>query len=524
MHYDVVIAGGGFAGAYCAKTLGKLLGKSGAKRVALIAERNVLVFQPMLAEVAGSSLSPTAVVNPLRQLCRDVDVLQGGIHRIDWATKTITLDGGRFTRNHAVTFDHLVLTLGSVTDLSRVPGMADHGRPMKSVADALRLRSTLINRLEEANLVEDATIRARLLTFVVVGGGYTGVETAGQVQDFLRGSLKFYANLREARIRVVLVHGHSSLLAEIGPKLGEHALAVLKKRGMEVLLSTRVAEATASKVIFTDGSFIEAHTIISTIGNAPNPVVLDLCRQLGIETDKGRVPTEATMLVRGQTQLWSAGDCAAVPWNDRGEMKVSPPTAQLALRQGVQMGRNVARALTGGGALRPFTYRYMGQLATIGEREAVAEVFGFHFSGFFAWWMWRTIYLAKLPGVLRKLRVMIDWTFELIFPRDLSLLLPPPDEIVKPIHLEKGETLFASGDVCRAFYYVKRGGVRLQPAGGGEPRVLAAGTIIDQAELDANGHWGSGAVAAESSDIVVIRGRAHEMLQSELKLTSRRAV
>lgn len=520
MHYDVVIAGGGFAGAYCAKTLGKLLGKTGAKRVALIAERNVLVFQPMLAEVAGSSLSPSAVVNPLRQLCRDVDVLQGAIHRIDWATKTLTLDGGRFTRNHAITFDHLVLTLGSVTDLSRVPGMADHGRPMKSVADALRLRSTLINRLEEANLVEDSAVRTRLLTFVVVGGGYTGVETAGQVQDFLRGSLKFYANLREARVRVVLVHGHSSLLAEIGPKLGEHALEVLKKRGIEVLLSTRVSEATASKVIFGDGSFIEAHTIISTIGNAPNPVVLDLCRQLGIETDKGRVPVEATMLVRGQTQLWSAGDCASVPWNDRGEMKVSPPTAQLALRQGVQMGRNVARALSGA-ELKPFTYRYLGQLATIGEREAVAEVFGFHFSGFFAWWMWRTIYLAKLPGVLRKLRVMIDWTFELIFPRDLSLLLPPPDEMLRPVHLEKGEGLFASGDVCRAFYYVKRGGLALQSADGGAPRVVTAGTIIDQAELDGNGHWNCGAIAAESSDIVVIRGRAHELLQTELKLVSR---
>lgn len=519
MHYDVVIAGGGFAGAYCAKTLGKLLGQVGEKRVALIAERNVLVFQPMLAEVAGSSLGPSAVVNPLRQFCRHVDVLQGNIHRIDWAAKTITLDGGRFTRNHAVSFDHLVVTLGSVTDLSRVPGMTDHGRPMKSVADALRMRSTLINRLEEANLVDDPDERRRLLTFVVVGGGYTGVETAGQVMGFLRGSQKFYANLRGFPIRVVLVHGHSSLLLEIGPKLGEHALKVLKKRGIEVLLDTRVAEATASKVIFADGSFIEGHTIISTIGNAPSPIVLDLCRQLGIETDKGRVPTEPTMLVRGQTRLWAAGDCAAVPWNDRGEMKISPPTAQLALRQGVQLGRNLTRALAGK-ELRPFTYRYMGQLATIGEREAVAEVFGVHFSGFFAWWMWRTIYLAKLPGLLRKLRVMIDWTFDLIFPRDLSLVLPPPDEIVRPIHLEKGEVLFERGDLCRAFFYLRRGGVILQ-AEGQPDRRLVPRAVIDQAELDDQNRWRSRGIAAESTDIVVIRGRAHELLQKELRLTAR---
>lgn len=520
MHYDVVIAGGGFAGAYCAKTLGRLLGRAGRRRVALIAERNVLVFQPMLAEVAGASLGPSAVVNPLRQLCRNVDVLQGNIHRVDWARRTVSLDGGRFTRNHEVTFDHLVLTLGSVTDLSRVPGMADHGRPMKSVADALRLRSTLINRLEEANLVEDEAIRARLLTFVVVGGGYTGVETAGQVLDFLRGSQKFYANLRGSRLRVVLVHGHSSLLAEIGPRLGDHALRVLEKRGMEVKLSTRVAEATAGKVIFADGSFIEAHTIISTIGNAPNPVVLDLCSQLGIETDKGRVPADATMLVRGQTHLWAAGDCAAVPWNDRGEVKTAPPTAQLALRQGVQLGRNLARTFSGGRP-QPFTYRYMGQLATIGEREAVAEVFGVHFSGFFAWWMWRTIYLAKLPGVLRKLRVMIDWTFEIIFPRDLSLLLPPPDEIIRPIHLEKGEILFEKNDPCRAFYYVRRGSLVLS-AEGGPDRVLAEGAIIDQAELDAVRHWRVRASAAESADVVVVRGRALELLQTELRLVARR--
>ena len=519
MHYDVVIAGGGFAGAYCAKTLGKLLGKAGEKRVALIAERNVLVFQPMLAEVAGSSLSPSAVVNPLRQLCRHVDVLQGNIHRIDWAAKTVTVDGGRFTRNHEVTFDHLVLTLGSVTDLSRVPGMADHGRPMKSVADALQLRSTLINRLEEANLVEDDAVRARLLTFVVIGGGYTGVETAGQVQDFLLGAQKFYANLRDSRIRVVLVHGHPSLLIEIGKTLGEHALTVLKKRGIEVMLSTRVAEATARKAIFADGTFVEAHTIISTIGNAPNPVVLDLCRQLGVETDKGRVPTDEMMRVRGQTHLWTAGDCAAVPWNDRGEAKIAPPTAQLALRQGMQLGRNLHRVLTGG-ALRPFTYRYLGQLATIGEREAVAEVLGFHFSGFIAWWMWRSIYLAKLPGTLRKLRVMIDWTFDLMFPRDLSLLLPPPDEIIRPIHLEKGETLFSQGDPCRAFYYLRHGGVTLE-GGGGPDRQLGPGAVIDQAELDGDGRWRARAFATESADVVVLRGRAFALLQKDLRLTAR---
>src|SRR5580658_6115757 len=207
MKFEVVIAGGGFAGAYCARALSKALGRAdGERRVALISERNVLVFQPMLAEVAGSSLSPVDVVNPLRQFCRGVNVLQGTIQGIDWASKTLSLDGGRFTRDHKVGFKHLVLTLGSVTDLGAVPGMPEYGWPMKNVSDALRLRAAMINRLEEANLVEDPEVRARLLTFVVVGGGYTGVETAGQLFDFVSQAHRYFANLRDSPLRVVLVH------------------------------------------------------------------------------------------------------------------------------------------------------------------------------------------------------------------------------------------------------------------------------------------------------------------------------
>jgi len=522
MHYDVVIAGGGFAGAYCARTLGKLLDKKAAKRVALIAESNVMVFHPMLAEVAGSSLTPLDVVNPLRQLCRHVDVLQGTVQRIDWARKILTVDGGRFTRDHEIGFDQLVLTLGSVTDLSRIPGMAEYGRPMKSVADALRLRVTVINRLEEANLVTDAALRARLLTIVVAGGGYTGVETAGQLLDFMTSSRRYYANLKDTPVRVVLVHGHDRLLAEISAKLGDYARRVLEKRGMEIRLNTRVAEITADRVIFADGAYIEAHTIVTTIGNAPNPVVLDLCEQLGLVVERGRVRTEPTLRVPGHPELWSAGDCAAVPWNDRGEIKPSPPTAQFAQRQGVQLARNLA-AVRAGREPQPFRHRYMGQMAAIGEHNAVAEVFGYNFKGFFAWWLWRTIYLAKLPGVLRRLRVMIDWTFELIFPRDLSIVLPPPEDLLRAIHLVKDELLFDRGTLCRAFFYLRSGSVLLTSAVG-ETRLLPKGSVIDQALLDNEGRWLWTAVAAESADLTAIRGRALKLLRAELQLTVRAVV
>lgn len=533
MHFDVVIAGGGFAGAYAARALAAALGKEEARRrVALVAERNVLVFHPMLAEVAGAALSPADVVNPLRQFCRGVTVLQGAVTKVDVAARRLSLDGGRFTRNQTVGFRHLAITLGSVTDLSKVPGMAEHGWPLKSVSDALRLRVAVINRLEEANLVDDPAVRARLLTFVVVGGGYTGVEVAGQLHDLLHEAKHFYTRLAGAKIRVALVHGHAKLLAEIGPELGDYTAKVLRKRGIELFLEKRVAEATTSRVVFTDGGAIETHTIVSTIGNAPSPVVLDLARQLGLETERGRLPTGPTFQLKGQREFWSAGDCAAVPWNDRGTVKTAPPTAQLALRAGAQLGENLARALRADDAiaagqpagaeakLRPFTYRYMGQLATIGAREAVAEVMGVHFRGFFAWWLWRTIYLAKLPGVMRRLRVTIDWTFEAIFPRDISVVLPPPDEPLRLIHVETGEHLARRGDLMRAIGYVRRGCIEAREPDGAVT-ALPAGSIVDQRWTDAAGCWRAEFVAAESSDVVLFRGRALELFKTELQMAPR---
>lgn len=533
MRFDVVIAGGGFAGAHAARALVKALGRAEAtRRVALVAERNVLVFHPMLAEVAGATLSPADVVNPLRQYCRGVTVLQGAVTAVDLAARTMTVDGGRFTRNQTIGFRHLALALGSITDLSRVPGMAEHGWPLKSVADALRLRAAVINRLEEANLVEDEEVRARLLTFVVVGGGYTGVEVAGQIHDLLHEAKRFYTRLRDERIRVALVHGHSRLLAEIGPKLGEYTARVLRERGIELFLETRVAEATASRVVFADGRAIGTHTIVSTIGNAPSPVVLDVARRLGLETERGRIPTEPTLRVKGQRELWAAGDCAAMPWEDRGEVKTAPPTAQLAQRAGARMGANLARVLRaeadGAGAaeidarLRPFTHRYLGQLASIGARRAVAEVMGFRFRGFLAWWMWRTIYLAKLPGAMRRLRVTIDWTFEAVFLRDISVVLPPPDETMRAIHLEPGEPMALRGEPVRAVGYVRRGRLEARTEDGRAVEI-AEGRVVDREWADAGGRWRADLVATESSDLILFRGRALELFTGELRLAPREA-
>jgi NADH dehydrogenase len=231
------------------------------------------------------------------------------------------------------------------------------------------------------------------------------------------------------------------------------------------------------------------------------------------------VPTDAFMRVGKDTRLWAAGDGAAVPWDDRGQAKVSPATAQFAYRQGALLGKNIHLALKGDEP-RPFRYRYLGQLATIGERQAVAEILGFHFKGFLAWWIWRTIYLAKLPGVVRRLRVMIDWTFDLVFPRDISQIMPPPDDVVRSIHLEKGESLFVQGTPSRGFFYVRRGALTLSTAGLPD-RAVPAGSVIDQADLDSSNLWEASATAAEASDLVVFRGRLLEYLRKDLRIVKR---
>jgi len=425
LQFDVVIAGGGFAGIYCARTLEKQLGGEARKRVALIADQNFMVFQPMLAEVVGSSISPRHVVNPIRRLCPGVTVLRGSISGIDLPGRRLEVNAGDFTGNVTIGFEHLVLSLGGIVDLSRVPGMPEHAFLLKNVGDALKLRATVIDRFEEANLEPREDAQRRLLTFVIVGGGYSGVEVAGQINDLGEEILSFYPRLRRESFRVVLIHSGTHLLPEISESLGQYCEENLQSRGVELILGTRVHAITSGKVFCPDRE-IESHTIVSTIGNAPHPLLSELCRAHDLGCEKGRLLTQPTLQIRGQTHLWAAGDCAAVPMpapasaSPTDARTFCPPTAQFAMRQGALLGENIARVITGDDEPQPFTFTGLGELASIGHRAAVAEILGMKFSGFFAWWLWRTVYLSKLPGVERKLRVLLDWTLDLFFPRGLD--------------------------------------------------------------------------------------------------------
>ena len=456
LHSDVLVLGGGFAGTRCAQRLERLL--PAERTITLISSENYFVFQPLLPEVVGASLEPGHVISPLRHLLRRTRVVRGEVCQIDLTpadggtagTVTVRADGV----DEAVTFaaTHIVLALGSIVDVSRIPGMAEQSFMMKNVADALTLRHAIIRRLECAVLEPDAEDRRALLTFVVVGGGFSGVETAAEMHDLVHGAMRFFPSLATEIKTVICVHSREQILPELDSRLGDYALRLLRKRGLVFRLGERTRAASREGIYLANGELIPTRTIVCTVGNAPNPILKDL----GATVD-GRLQADQHLRLQGRDAVWVLGDCAVVPDGHGG---IAPPTAQFATRQGEVAAQNIAATLRGQ-PLRAFRHKSLGQLATLGHMNAVAALGRLRISGFLAWWLWRTVYLMKLPRFERKLRVMIDWTLNVFFPRDLNALDLAPTDRHAPIHLEAGETLFRQGDPSAAFYVVDSGRIEL---------------------------------------------------------------
>jgi len=501
LELDVAILGGGFGGVYCAQALRKKLGNRAGLRIALISDLNYMVFQPMLAEVAGGGISPKHVVNPLRQLCRGIEIVKARVERIDLATRTLELRPGHYTPPVPARFNHLVISLGAEIDLSRVPGMPEHAYLMQNVGDAMRLHAAVISRCEEANLESHSLARRRLLTFVVVGGGYSGVETAGQILDLLHEINRFYNHIDPTDYRVVLVHSGEHILPTMSDKLSRYAEQKLRKAGLQIVLNTRVQAVTAHQVYLNDGSTIESNTVVCTVGNAPHRLVRQLCESQGLENQRGRIITLDTLQVPKQENLWACGDCASVPLKDGG---FCPPTAQFAMRQGTLCGQNIARTIDDL-PTKPFDFGGLGELAAIGRHQAVAKIGNINLSGFAAWWMWRTVYLMKLPGLERKIRVMIDWTLDLFFRRDTNLLNPEGTKLVNQIHLETGDRLFNAGDPPFSLYVLTEGRVDLMD-GGRAVKSIAPGEHFGERALTKDRPYIYDAVAAQPSTLTSLDG------------------
>jgi len=410
----IVILGGGFGGLYTALEFDRTIARDPEVEVTLVSHDNFFLFTPMLHEVAASDLDMTHIVNPIRKLLKRVQFFQGDVRRILLDEKRVEVSHGTDRHHHELEYDHLIVGVGNITNYFNLPGLAQHALTMKSLGDAIFLRNRLIQNLEEADF-ECTEAGAPLMAIVVAGGGFAGVETIAAVNDFLRDAIPFYKNLKEGDLKLVLVHPGPVVLPELSEKLGAYAGRKLTERGIEIRLNTRVLGYLNGVVELSDGSSVPATTLVWTAGTAPHPI-LDMVPCM---KDRGRIATNEYMEVRGWPGVWAVGDCASIP--DPRTGKPYPPTAQHALRQGKVLAHNICADIRGG-KKKPFVFSTLGQLAAIGKRTGVAQMFGFNFSGFVAWWLWRTIYLSKLPRFEKKCRVALDWTLDLLFSKDLVQL------------------------------------------------------------------------------------------------------
>lgn len=415
----IVIVGAGFAGVNAARALARLLPREKDCEITLVDQNNFHLFTPMLTEVAGGTVDTRHILNPVRRLSPRVTFAQGRVESIDLAHKSVSLtigDAANGVPEDARTLeaDHLVIALGSITADHHIPGVREHGLTVKSVGDAAAIRNRAIELLDRADAEPDPATRRALLTFVVGGGGYTGVETLAAVNDLVRESIKKYPRLDARDVRSVIVEPVGRLMPEISAGLGRYAQKKLQERGVEVIFK-ELTEAGPDYVALKDGTRIPTYLFVWAGGIAPNPLVTDLdCAR----NKHGAVVVDACMSVPGHPGVWALGDCAEIPGKGG---KPYTATAQNAQREGVQAARNIVAAMREEKP-QPFVYTPIGEMALVGKRSGVAQVYGLRFSGVLAWAMWRAVYLAKTPLPEKRIRILLDWALDLLFGDELAQL------------------------------------------------------------------------------------------------------
>ena len=465
----VLILGGGFSGVGVAQQLEKFMSKKNDLEIAMVSDNNYFMFQPMLPGVAAGTIEASHIVNPIRRLCKKISFHRASVDEIDMENQKVKIVEKDITRQHWLEFDHLVVAMGLSTDMTRVPGMSEHSLPMRTLGDAIFLRNEIINKLEMASVEADPDVKKRLLSFVFVGGGFSGVETMGEVGDMIKSALNNYPTITKDEVRLVLIHSRERILLELGEKVAVFAQKKLVQRGMELRLNTRVQEVSPEEVILSDDEVIPARTVVCTTGNAPHKVLTTL----DFINDRGRLDTDEyfRVVVRDEKgkvtktfdNVWSLGDCALTP--NLKEIKKNPeatcpPTAQFAVRMAPVLAKNI-NATMKGKKLKSFAFKELGQMAVIGHLCGIAEVMGIRFSGILAFFMWRAIYWAKLPGIYCKFRVLFDWIIHAFFPVDITQLDVYRTEKVDRSHYQKGSFVFKEGDIADYFYVIEEGQVEI---------------------------------------------------------------
>ncbi len=398
-----LVVGGGFAGSYVAR----LLGKRGAT---IVSRENFMLYTPLLPEAAAGTLEPRHVVVPLRAMCPHAELLLGEATTLDSEARTLTVTTESGEQH--VGYERLVVAAGAVARTLPIPGLAEHGLGFKDLADAIALRNHVLRELEAAAAEPDPEQVRRHLTFVFVGAGYAGVEALAELSDLVRGTMRYYPELRGAEHRWILVDAAPAILSEIPSRLGEYASRELTKRGVDIRVSTTLDAVEADAVVLSDGDRLDTHTLVWTAGVRASP----WAGNLGLPLDEiGRIRVDPTLRVEGHEDIWALGDCARV-LNQATPDRPDPPTCQHALRQARRLSKNLK------GTPKPYRYRMLGQVATLGRYKGIADVFGIPLRGFLAWFVTRSYHLYQLPLVTRKLRVVVDWTVSLFFRRDIAEL------------------------------------------------------------------------------------------------------
>lgn len=475
----VVIIGGGFAAVQFAKTLRKKLRPSECE-ILLFNRENHLVFHPLLADVAGASINVDAAAAPLRQMLPDVGCRTERVQRIDLHSSEIEFDDGTGALSR-LSYDQVVIACGAESNLGIIPGMTDHAFGFKVMRDAVELRQHIVHEMEHAEAAADPEQRRWHLNFIIVGAGFSGVELAGEVNELVRSSTRFYRNFQKQDVNVTVVHSQGQILPEVAPTLREFARKKMEKAGITVLLNTRAVAATHEGVELDNGRMLKGGTIACTIGTTPSPIV----QTLDVFKERGRIRTTPDMRIEGQTNAWAIGDCAYIV--NAFDSKPSPTTAQFAERQGRQAALNLARVFKGE-STQPFRFKALGQLCSIGGYQAVAEMFGMRVSGFLAWFLWRGVYLFKLPTWSRRMKVALDWAWDLLFPRDLSFLNTDGTQYLTHAYFRPGDFIHRQGEPARVFSVIEEGEVEIlqateQSSEGKVVAVLGKGDFFGEAAL-----------------------------------------
>lgn len=476
----IVILGGGFAGVYTAKAL--LAAAGDRAEVHLVNRENYLVFQPMLPEVISGSVGIADTTTPIRRFIPRAHLHMRDVEGVNLAEQHVVCSPGFRPRPLILSYDHLIIALGNVTDFRGMTGMAEHAMPFKTHGDALALRNHVIRVLEEADAEPDGELRTRLLTFVVAGGGFSGVEVIAELHDFVRRASRSYRSVSRAQCRFVLLHSRNRILPEVDEKLALYAQNLLRKRGIEIILGARLAAATADDAVLADGTRLPTATLVATVPSHPNP----LCDALDLPKDRGRLIVDSSLRVHGTTNVWALGDCAIVPLPSEGkdkEIAFAPPTAQHAIREARAAAANILATIEGR-PLAPFNFKGLGSLCALGHRKGVAQVMGIRLAGMPAWFLWRTVYWSKLPGIQSKVRVGLSWLLDLFLPPDIVQLRVGKSSGINHEHFEPGQAVFEEGDLGDRVYIIIRGKAKVQR------RDPQSGEAQQLAQLEAGQYFG----------------------------------